>query len=203
MELDLATCIFAQKTILSKRTLWAIHLRADSSPQGGRDFFLSEYDYVQIRGELSHKHVRWLFGQGQLSIKSRILPASILGQRASSTVHKAHQLLNALSAESESLQFSIGRTFSLLTDFGAEGGLYNMPRSSLAVVEAASVPSQPSHPAVQDLEGNSDDSIPLDSSFHRLFCKAIPVADCDHSIHHVTRPVWLVCSTVGSRLYSL
>ena len=190
--MDLATCIFAQKTILTTQSLWSIHLRADSSPQGGRDFFLSEHDVVQMQGSLSHKHIRVLFKEGQLCIKNRLLPASILGQRASSAVHKAQQLLHSLSMESENLAFSVGRTFSLLTDFGAEGGMFNMPRSSLDAVVQEKGGSVAAAPVVMDLDcegqivGASLGLPPLDSAFSRLFCKAMPIADCDHSIHHAT-----------------
>lgn len=180
MELDLATLIFAQRTILTSKSTWAIHLRADSSPQGGRDWFLSEYDLVKMAGQISHKHVTWLLQRQQLSIVKRILPASILGQRASSTVHKAQQLVHALSLESESVQFSIQRTFSLLSDFGAEGGMINVPASS---IDAFSHHHSHSAPDADFSDAAVDTG--LQSALHRLFGKAMPIADCDHSIHHV------------------
>ena len=48
LELDLATMVFCHRFILNSQSQWYIHLRADSFPQGGRDYFICEYDYVKI-----------------------------------------------------------------------------------------------------------------------------------------------------------
>lgn len=189
--------IYAQRNILTSKLTWAIHLRADSSPQGGRDFFLSEYDVLHMEGQLSQQHVKWLFYRNQLRISKRILPVCILGQRASTTVHKAQQLLHALSLESESLSFSVQRTFSLLTDFGAEGGMINMPGSFLdkGMNAGANVPPIED---IADDDGHSTLALAtdgsgfgLESAFHRLFGKAMPIADTDHSVHHAASLVIL------------
>lgn len=156
-ELDMASCIFARRHVLNVTSGWFIHLRADSSPQGGRDFFVSEYD-VLTQGVslpyLSNQHVTKLLDQGRMTIASRLLPLSIVGRRAASAVHKGKLLLQTLGMESADLTVTINRTFTMLFDFGAEAGLWTL----------------------QAVSGSEEDA------FGRLFAKALPVADVDHGL---------------------
>ena len=71
LELDLATMVFCRRFILNSQSQWYIHLRADSFPQGGRDYFISEYDYV------CEQHVSRLLESGNMTLTTRILPLSI------------------------------------------------------------------------------------------------------------------------------
>lgn len=173
--------MYAQRNILTQSLTWAIHLRADASPQGGRDFFVAEYDWCFMTRDIgaSQEHVESLLKTEGMLISKRILPLSILGQRASSAVHKAQQLLKVLAMESESLQFTIGRTFTLLTDFGAESGMFNLP------AEMSNPDGSAGTGQIQDVDYD-DCGAPsaLDSTLQRLFSKAMPIADCDHSLHH-------------------
>ena len=129
--MDLATMIFSRRFILNSQNEWFIHLRADSSPQGGRDYFICEFDWCQFRAlpstsrGLDHddcSHVSKLLESGGMALSTRVLPLSIIGSRAASAVHKGRQLLRALALDSEALQVSVARTMSLMFDFGAESG---------------------------------------------------------------------------------
>lgn len=132
IELDLASMIYSRRYILTAQSEWFLHLRADSSPQGGRDYFICEFDWCQFRtlplpstsmdDDCSHSHVSNLLQTGAIALRTRILPLSIIGSRAASAVHKGRQLLRALALDSESLQISVARTMSLMFDFGAEAG---------------------------------------------------------------------------------
>ena len=109
---------------MNSQSQWYIHLRADSSPQGGRDYFICEYDHVRIGSALGtgKQHLSGLLESGNMTLTTRILPLSIIGSRAASATHKGRQLLRALALDSDSLQASIARCMSLMFDFGAESG---------------------------------------------------------------------------------
>ena len=49
IEMDLASMIYSKRYILNASGSFWLHLRADSSPQGGRDFFVSEFDLVKFQ----------------------------------------------------------------------------------------------------------------------------------------------------------
>ena len=127
LELDMATMMYSRNFILSAQTEWFIHLRADSSPQGGRDYFVCEFDWCPIKTINGHASTASSDDEPEhvldiLSVKTRILPLSIIGSRAGSSVHKGQQLLKSLSMDSDSLPCSIARCMSLMFDFGAESG---------------------------------------------------------------------------------
>lgn len=154
--LDMAACLFARRHILDSGSKWYIHLRTDSSPQGGRDYLVSEYDWCKLGASapfVSNTHVRQLLDEGRFGIASRLLPLAIVGSRAGSAVHKGQQLLRSLGLEADDLPLAISRTRTLLFDFGAESGIWSLQAT--------------------------------DGSLNRLFPLALPVADIDHSIHHV------------------
>ena len=129
IEMDLASMIYSKRFILNCDQTWWIHLRADSSPQGGRDFFISEFDLCKFDASLSCDPFSWtetnvtkLLETGKMKLVTRLLPLSIIGCRAASAVHKGRQLLRALSLDSQDLRVSIGRTMTMMFDFGAEAG---------------------------------------------------------------------------------
>lgn len=132
LELDLATMVFCRRFILNSQSQWYSHLRADSSPQGGRDYFICEYDHVKIGSALDtgKQHVSRLLESGTVTLTTRLLPLSIIGSRAASATHKGKQLLRALALDSDSLQASIARCMSLMFDFGAESGQFSQKFSN-------------------------------------------------------------------------
>ena len=172
----MATCVYARQYILSSssQSRWYIHLRADASPKGGRDFFVCEYDWCQLGVSLpyaSNMTVEQLLQEGRFAIQSRILPLAIVGSRAASAVHKGKLLLKSLSMESEDLKCTVRRTRSLLFDFGAEAGLWTL---------------QDFLQEEKRDQGEADDA---SASFSRLFSHALPIADVDHGLHHIMEEI--------------
>ena len=168
----MACCIYARDYILSNRSesRWFIHLRADSSPKAGRDFFVSEYDYCQLGVNapyVSSLNMQQLLGEGRFAITTRILPLGVVGSRAASAAHKGQLLLRALSQESADLKLTVSRTVTMLFDFGAEAGIWSLPDT------------------ISTADGG--DGQPLNLT--RMFPLTLPLADADHSLHHVP---WLV-----------
>ena len=160
----MASCVFARRRLFDCKLNWFLHLRADASPQGGRDYLVVETDYCRMGGAQSfhsNKSVREQIDEGRFSIAKRLLPLSVIGARAASSVHKAQNLLQALGMEASDLTVAVRRTYSFLSDFGAEAGVWNMPSIS---------PSE------------DDNFVP-----GRLFPLALPISDVDHGLHHVTR----------------
>ena len=117
-ELDLACMVYARRCLLNPETDFYVHLRADSSPQGGRDWFLVELDICRPGA-----------GPAGVSITPRMMPLGRIGARAASATRKRRQLMRILGLESGDLQTTIDRTMSILVDFGAEAGLWDAARS--------------------------------------------------------------------------
>lgn len=46
MLVDLASMIYSQRFVFAPQKRWTIHLRADSSPQWGKDYFVVEVDHI-------------------------------------------------------------------------------------------------------------------------------------------------------------
>ena len=174
IELDMASCIYAREHFMNPAKKWAIHVRCDSSPQGGRDFFVVEYDHCSMdcpKPFKANRPVFELLSEGRFAIANRILPLTVIGARAASSLHKTQRLLEVLAMESSNLTVSTNRVYSILCDFGAESGIWNM----------------------QALETDDDDESDggmLYRSLKRLFPRALPIADCDHGLHHVTSLHW-------------
>jgi uncharacterized protein (DUF1015 family) len=80
-----------------------------------------------------------------------------MGARSESTTHKLFAITNSLKLESASFSYTCGKVYSIMSDMGVESGLWVAP----------------------------DFSKPNDLSFQ--FPRALPVADGDHSLHHVTK----------------
>ena len=94
ITLDLCAMLFARETIFSKaadrKKAWAVHLRADSSPQFGRDFLVCQADIVHAGIHTSRS-----------TITKRLLPIQCVGSRAASANQKLEKLVHAISLESE------------------------------------------------------------------------------------------------------
>ena len=167
VELDLASMVYCRRFILTAKKDWFLHVRADASPQGGRDFFMIEADVCEMSPTLpfrANDPIHKLLGDGRFKIRTRLMPVQIIGCRAASAVHKAKLLLKSLALESDDLQLSLERTASLIFDYGAESGIWSMP----------SMPDAPGFATG-------------DSSGHHLFPNALPIGDCDHALHHVSQ----------------
>ena len=129
--------IYSRRYVLNSTSTWWMHLRADSSPQGGRDDFICEYDLckfeaVEVEGALGSASFSNLVGvpvptlleTGRMKMVTRVLPLSVIGCRAASAVHNGRNLLKALALDSADLRASISRTMTTMFDFGAEAGLH-------------------------------------------------------------------------------
>ena len=46
MLVDFAAMIYSQRFVFDPQKRWAVHLRADSSPQYGKDYFVIECDHI-------------------------------------------------------------------------------------------------------------------------------------------------------------
>ena len=167
--MDMASCVFARRRLFDPKMSWFLRLRADASPQGGRDFLVVEADHCRMGIKspfCSNKTARELIDEGRFSIAKRLLPLSVIGARAASSVHKAQNLLRVLGMEASDLKVAVRRTYSFLSDFGAEAGVWNMP----SILESSESESQESF-------------VPA-----RLLPLALPISDVDHGLHHATRP---------------
>lgn len=71
---------------------WIAHLRCDASPQYGRDYLVSQIDYVQF-GTSCQDTV----------ITKRLLPIQCVGSRSGGSHQKLEKMLFALTLESESV----------------------------------------------------------------------------------------------------
>ena len=91
---DMCTMLWSREHLLSskaeKSRPWVLHLRCDSSPQFGRDYLVTQADYVQYGTDA-----------GATSITKRLLPIQCVGSRAGSESHKLDKILFSLTLESE------------------------------------------------------------------------------------------------------
>lgn len=94
ITVDMCSMLFAREVILSRAAErarpWIVHLRADSSPQFGRDFLVSQLDYVQYGTSCK-----------DTVITKRLLPMQCIGSRSAGSHQKLEKLLFALTLESE------------------------------------------------------------------------------------------------------
>ena len=94
ITLDLATMLYARETIFSESAdvsqPWSLHIRADSSPQFGRDFLVCQADVVHVGTKAT-----------DATICKRLLQIHCVGSRAASANQKLEKLVHALKLESE------------------------------------------------------------------------------------------------------
>ena len=103
---------------------WALHLRADSSPQFSRDYLVTEVDYVSLENVYSLTPASVL---QSLSWKTRVLPVQVLGRKATSTAFKFRALLRSIHLETGNVDLAKFRTCSFLNDMGVESKLALLP----------------------------------------------------------------------------
>jgi hypothetical protein len=139
---------------------WVGHLRADSSPQYGKDYLVAEMDVVDM-AQLTEASDRTAVPK-DLALATRLLVIQLVGVRAASSSRKARKLLNALSLESGSLPATIRKTRSILVDLGTESGLWVTPNFE------------------SERGGN------FKQILEHLFPWALALPDADHGLHHAS-----------------
>lgn len=91
ISMDLACMLFARERIFSKKVPpWVIHLRADSSPQFGRDYLVIQADIVTYGINFE-----------STNIVKRLMPIQCVGSKASGAHQKLEKLVHSLALESE------------------------------------------------------------------------------------------------------
>ena len=66
------------------------------------------------------------------SLKTRLLPLQLLGERATATEHKVFRMNMALTAETGNPEVALLRTYSLAFDMGVESKMFTAPSSATA-----------------------------------------------------------------------
>lgn len=156
LNVDWASMLWARQFVFNKDNVeWRAHLRLDSSPQFNRNYLVGEVDWIDLSNVSSSLPETAL---QDVDIKVRLLPLQILGKAATSTAFKARATLRMLSLESD-VEVSRLRIYSLLSDFGVEAGLWNLP----------------------NITGSSG-SVPAESD--KCFPASMPLNDIDHMLHH-------------------
>ena len=92
--LDLCTMVFSRRVVFSESALWSCHLRADSSPQFGKDYLVVEADKVDLEAVSNSTTLMDM----KHHVHRRILPLQLIGERAASAEQKSFRLTLALSA---------------------------------------------------------------------------------------------------------
>lgn len=91
VDLDLASMLFARRHRFALATPWYCHCRCDSSPQFGRDYFMSECDLFYPAGVNSWEDV-----SGDGILVTRLLVGQTVGSRAAGVAAKTRKLLHQL-----------------------------------------------------------------------------------------------------------
>lgn len=120
INMDLCSMLFAKQFLFSKaadqKRPWCVHVRCDSSPQFGRDYMVTQVDYVLYGTSYS-----------DVSVSRRLMPLQCVGSRAGSAGHKIEKLVFCLGLEAEDISYMTQRVCSILTDFGTESHLWFTP----------------------------------------------------------------------------
>ena len=91
ITIDMCTMLYARQFIFNHRQPpWVVHLRADASPQFGRDFLVIQADYIEYGANVS-----------KTKITKRLLPIQSVGSRAAGSHQKLEKVLFSLTLESE------------------------------------------------------------------------------------------------------
>ena len=96
IDIDLASMLFARTHRFALKIAWFCHCRVDSSPQYGRDYFMSECDLFYPCGVRTWKDVS---AKGVLI--TRLLVGQTVGARAAGVVAKTRKLLHQLQLVTE------------------------------------------------------------------------------------------------------
>ena len=209
--LDACAMLFSRLMIFNPKDCWSCHIRADSSPQFGKDYFVAEIDHVDLGKVDTTTQLRDM----KNLITRRILPLQLVGSRASSAEHKSFRLTLALSADTADTFVTLGRAHSIAFDMGTESKLFVAPEvgstippgvastvaaehelnklsiirperqtyQPLDLVLPTSVPSGPGDGGEQALALARSDSGHMES-ISRMCPRALPLGDADHAMHH-------------------
>ena len=111
ITIDMATMIYARKYLLTEKNpkRWILHVRADSSPQYGRDYYVPAADLVYY-GE----------NAATTEIHKRLLPIQTVGSRAGSAHQKMDKLIFSLTLESNHVSWLFHFPFRLNSNSMAE-----------------------------------------------------------------------------------
>ncbi len=198
VDLDLFTMVFARdfvffvpKPHLAPRTIRLVragdfngHLRADSSPQFGRDILVMEIDiFRSVGADLGHSCFSKLVWQN-VKIEKRLMVMQQIGQRAGKFPDKLKKLRNSLWCEAggstEQFDYIRRGIVSILFDCGVESGLATAPALGPPRLEELGLDPQ---------EGAADDDL-IDVQQVGSFCPlALPIPDHDHGMHHTMEEV--------------
>ena len=191
LVLDAAGMVFASHCYLSPALQWAVHLRADASPQDNKDYFVVEADWMDtsaISDETRLPDVKE-------RVKRRLLPLQLIGDRAATVEQKCFRLRLALAGDTASVDLAFLRTFSLAFDMGTESKLFQAPEVReppvIIPVQAASPLHARLDPPPQPLdlvlptqlppsEGDGQDQDLAKVS--RLCPRALPIKDANHGL---------------------
>ncbi|CAE7823238.1 unnamed protein product, partial [Symbiodinium sp. CCMP2456] len=184
--LDVCTMKYSRLKIFNSDGQWCCHIRADSSPQFGKDYFVVEVDHVNMS---SVDQTTTLPGMKSL-IKRRILPLQLIGGRAASAEHKSFRLTLALSADTADTYVTLGRTYSMAFDMGTEAKLLVAPEPAGGGGGGASATAlAPERETFQPLDLVLPTRVPTGEdntmdAVSRLCPRAMPLGDADHALHH-------------------
>ena len=115
---------WAREFLFREDVQWALHLRADSSPQFSRDYLVTECDYVCLENVYSLNPENVL---KSLEWTTRVLPIQVLGRKATATPYKFRALLRSLHLDTGNVDLAKSRTYSFLNDMGVESKLALLP----------------------------------------------------------------------------
>ncbi|CAE7344065.1 unnamed protein product [Symbiodinium sp. CCMP2592] len=200
LYLDVCSMLYSRLRVFHPKDLWACHIRADSSPQYGKDYFVTEVDHVNLADVADHTVLSDMAGL----IRRRILPLQLIGSRAASAEHKSFRLMLALSADTADTHITLGRTYSIAFDMGTESKLFVSPQpnslvtpqpgTASAVVHTRStrqvLPERQTYqpwdlvlPGGIQNKGEADAQEEFES-ISRMCPRAMPLGDADHAMHH-------------------
>lgn len=175
--MDLCSMVFSRRHLLQDCGDWICHLRADASPQFGKEYFVVELDRV----DLTNVNDTTLLTSMKTEVESRLLPLQLLGQKASKTEHKVARLHLALSADCQNADTCLNRAYSCAFDMGVESKIFVSPACSVNEASILTVQTLP----IKDgdaLDSEKGDDCP--EAVGRLCPRALPIGDSDHSLHH-------------------
>ncbi len=172
LTIDLCTMIYSRRHVFNSCGNWIVHIRADASPQFGKEYFVVEIDRIGLAnvGESTTISAMKSF------VSRRLLPLQLLGQKASKAEHKVCRLLMALSADCESTEVTLSRAYSIAFDMGVESKLFVAPACGNDSAGMRVLPIQD-----QDGDGQANDDL---DEVNRLCPRALPLGDADHAMHH-------------------
>ena len=190
--LDLCAMVFSRPVVFSESALWSCHLRADSSPQFGKDYLVVEADKVDLEAVSNSTTLMDM----KHHVHRRILPLQLIGERAASAEQKSFRLTLALSADTPDTSMTLLRCSSLAFDMGVEAKLFVAPGGGPVIppgVEAVVEAGSGSRATFQPLDLVLPTHVPAEAdvigsgsmeAVSRMCPKAMPIGDADHAMHH-------------------